>query len=89
MPSVAPVLEALESSGADPFAAWQELGRQLVARETRAVEAAEGAMRAQEEQLRAARALVEEEERALAVRAAALESARSKLTAVSRRVGEV
>ena len=81
-------LAALESSGADPLAAWLALGRELVAREKRAVAAARARLADRERQLAEARALVEEEERAVEAARADVAAAESKAAAMGRRIGE-
>lgn len=81
-------LAALESTGADGYAAWLALGRELVAREKRAADAAREALARAERELEDARALVAEQERAVAEARAAVEAAELKAAAMGRRVGE-
>lgn len=80
-------LAAIEASGADPFALWMALGRELVEKQRRALADAEAAEAAAAASVASAEALLSEEVKSLGRARAAVADARSRLAEIAARVG--
>lgn len=81
------VVEAIQAGGADPYAAWLALGRQLVERERSAVAQAEESERAAAASVASAEELLAQERAALARAQGATRAARERLDMIKARVG--